>query len=113
MSTLPAGICCCKRCFLRQLLVSFLTEFNGIWVVFDFEQMSEAEIVATSSVFLLRPRLLPDDATGNDSLLTIGFTSISYAIGLLVYKYFLFNSLLMTELTFWGSDCLRPRSLRV
>lgn len=56
-------------------------------MLFDFEQMSEPEIATTSSVFLLRPRLLPDDATGNDSLLTIGLTSISYAIELFVYTY--------------------------
>lgn len=72
MSTLLSGSCCCRRCFLRQVIGSFLTEFITIWVVFDFVLMSDAEIVATSSVFRLRPRL-----TGNDSLLTIGFISMS------------------------------------
>lgn len=92
MSTLLDDNCCCKRCFLRQLLVSFLTEFNAIWVVFDFVHMSEVEIVATSSVFLLRPRLFPVDATANDSLLIIGFTSSSYAIELFVRLYLFLNT---------------------
>lgn len=60
---------------MRQVLGSFLTEFITIWVVFDFVQISDAEMFVTSSVFRFRPRLT--GKTGNDSLLTIGFISMS------------------------------------
>lgn len=63
---------------MRQVIGSFLTEFITIWVVFDFVQISEAEMFATSSVLRLRPRLT--GKTGNDSLLTIGFISMSYNV---------------------------------